>query len=124
MTMLQECMRLLSAASSPEPERGDEENKGDVVDLTGSPVRAGAAPANPGAQTSKAAPPAQTAAAAAAAMQLSLSRMLFDPSKTEAYRLTLARQVKLSASAILSAELLVPLFFLLWSKYLPCHVLL
>jgi hypothetical protein len=92
--MLQECMRLLNLASNPEPETGSGDSRADGVDLTGSPVRAAAPPATAEAPKAEAEQPAQTAAAAAAAMQMSFSRMLFDPSKIETYRQILLRQVK------------------------------
>lgn len=94
LRMLQECMRLLNLASNPEPETGSGDSRADGVDLTGSPVRAAAPPATAEVPKAEAEQPAQTAAAAAAAMQMSFSRMLFDPSKIETYRQILLRQVK------------------------------
>lgn len=87
-------MRLLNLASNPEPETGSGDSRGDVVDLAGSPVQAAAPLATPEAPKAEAEQPAQTAAAAAAAVQMSFSRMLFDPSKIETYRQILLRQVK------------------------------
>ncbi len=97
--LLQECIRLLSFASDPEPQKSSEAKGQDVVDLTGTQSEAGAAPEKPAADQL----PSETAAQAAA-VQFSLSRVAFDPTKIESYRQVLARQVKTSTTSSLVSQ--------------------